>query len=108
MTELNEYNRLKAVQAKIESDNARFEAEKAEKERAEIQAKITGIDNMVTGIGSLDLTSLDNLIDELEALEIDQDTYREFIGHAETVRTDALVIATEAYQEREKTEIEDL
>ena len=104
MTELNEYNRLKAVQAKIESDNARFEAEK----RAEIQAKITGIDNMVTGIGSLDLTSLDNLIDELEALEIDQDTYREFIGHAETVRTDALVIATEAYQEREKTEIEDL
>ncbi len=100
---------LKATKKVVDDEK---EAEKAEKERlekvrvAEIQVRITSINNMVTGIGSLTAEQLDKLMTDVAALNIYEDEYQEFSDHAVQVQADAFKAVELAHKERVKLDQE--
>jgi len=97
-TKQGEDDRKAAIQA---------EKERIEQERkAGIQARINSLNNMVTGLGSLNAGQLSQLIDEIASLDINEKGYGEFGRHAEQVRADALEAARTALQDRTRLDQE--
>ncbi len=102
-------NPLKELK-KVEDDKK--EAAAAEKERlekvrvAEIQLKITSINNMVTGFPTLNKDQLLTFFGEIEGTHISEAEYQEFTDHAKQVKAEVLEMILKAIKERVKLDQE--